>query len=143
VARNKRPGRKRTTVSLAAFRSAVTNGSSVLLNVDGRSAWMRRFRDLIAAHEADLGGRDVLSEGQRAIIRRAALLQCQLELMEGRFAQNDSGEVSVKSLEAYQRSSSTMRRLLESLGLHEGRKARNITPSLGALIDESRRRPAL
>jgi hypothetical protein len=30
---------------------------------------MRRFRDLIVAHEADLGGRDILSAGQSAIVR--------------------------------------------------------------------------
>ena len=141
---NKRAARKRTAVSLAAFRSAVTNGSVVLSNVDGRSAWMRRFRDLISAHETDLGGRAILSEGQRAIIRRASLLQCQLELMEARFAQDDGGEVGVKSLLAYQTASSAMRRLLESLGLNEGRKARDVTShglTIDALIDDVVKRP--
>jgi hypothetical protein len=134
---NKGYVRKRPSASLAAFRSAVTNGSSVLLHVDGRSAWMRRFRDLIAAHEADLGGRDILSEGQRAIVRRAALLQCQLELMETRIAQND-GEAGVKTIECYQRTSGAMRRLLESLGLHQGRKQRDVTPDLQTYLHEKR-----
>jgi hypothetical protein len=129
--------RKRTTVSLAAFRSAITNGSAVLSGVDERSAWARRFRDLIAAHEADLGGRDTLSEGQRALVRRAALLQCALELMESRIAHAD-GDASTKTIETYQRASGALRRLLESLGLHESRKARNVTPSLGTLIDQVR-----
>jgi hypothetical protein len=129
---NKGYVRKRPAASLAAFRSAVTNGTAVLLHVDGRSAWMRRFRDLIAAHESDLGGRDTLSEGQRAIVRRAALLQCQLELMETHIAQND-GVAGVKMIECYQRVSGAMRRLLESLGLHQGRKARDVT-TLGDLL---------
>jgi hypothetical protein len=125
--------RKRTTISLAAFRSAVTNGSAVLAGVDERSAWARRFRDLIRTHEADLGGRAVLSEGQRAIVRRACLLQCTLELMKTKIAQSD-GEIGLKTLETYQRTSSTLRRLLESLGLHVGRKARDITPTLGTIL---------
>src|SRR5260370_38187975 len=99
---NKRAARKPLAPTLACVRSAISNGSRVLVDVDGRSAWMRRFRDLISAHESDAGGRDVLSEGQRAIIRRASLLQCQLELMESRFAQNEGGEVGVKLVETYQ-----------------------------------------
>jgi hypothetical protein len=38
-------------------RSRVSNGNSLLgRQVDGRSIWVRRCRDLIAEHIADLGG---------------------------------------------------------------------------------------
>ena len=117
---------------------AVTNGSAVLAHVDGRSAWMRRFRDLIATPEADLGGRDTLSEGQRAIVRRAALLQCQLERMETHIAQND-GEAGEKLIDCYQRTSGGLRRLLESIGLNQGRKQRDVT-TLGDLLREDLKR---
>jgi hypothetical protein len=125
MTRIKSAPRKRLEPSLAAFRSAITNGSRLLDDVDGRSAYMRRFRDCVAAHESDLGGGDMLSEGQRAIVRRAALLQCQLEGMDSKIAQAD-GQASLAMIETYQRTSGALRRLLESLGLHEGRKQREV-----------------
>jgi hypothetical protein len=36
--------------------SRVTNGSALLPRVDGRSAWVRRCKDIIEAHLSDLGG---------------------------------------------------------------------------------------
>src|SRR5262249_16947268 len=89
-------------------------------------AFMRRSRDLIYQHETDLGGVDSLSEGQRAIVRRVAMLQVQLEALERKFAENE-GTASRWDLEAYQRASNSMRRLLESLGLNKGRVPRDIT----------------
>jgi hypothetical protein len=137
----KRNGRKQSDLTLSRVRSAITNGSTLLSGVDARTGFMRRLRDLVAAHESDAGGRDILSEGQRAIIRRASMIGLQLEMMEAKFALNE-GAASSKELESYQRASNSLRRLLEALGLLAGRKARNVTPSLGALIDEARRRPA-
>jgi hypothetical protein len=100
---------------------------------------MRRLRDIIHAHQADLGGADLLSEGQTAILRRAALLQLQLEMQEQKFAQREDGFASGAEIEVYQRTSNTMRRLLESLGLHEGRKQRAInTLDMDRLIDAVR-----
>jgi hypothetical protein len=140
--KNKPNGRKRLTPSLACFKSAITNGSALLHNVDGRSATMRRLRDIIHAHQADLGGAAELSEGQRAILRRAALLQLQLEMMEQKFALREDGCASGKEMETYQRSSNSLRRLLESLGLHEGRKARDVTTlDMDRLIEAVRQSP--
>jgi len=134
--KNKRSGRKRLVPTLACFRSAVTNGSRLIESVDGRSATMRRFRDILFTHEADLGGADILTEGQRALARRATLLQLQLEMMEQKFAQREDGCASAKEIECYQRASSAFRRLLESLGLHEARKPRDVTPDqVSRLID--------
>jgi hypothetical protein len=108
------PRRKRSEISLAKIRSALTNGRHLLSAVDGRSAWMRRYRDLINAHESDLGGADVVSEAERRLIRRAAMLTVQTELMDARFAQSQA-EVSKIDLDIYQRCSNTLRRLLEAL----------------------------
>jgi hypothetical protein len=57
----------------ASLRSKLGNGSKLLPMTDGRSATARRFRDLIEDISADLGGVAMLSEGQRQLVRRAAM----------------------------------------------------------------------
>jgi hypothetical protein len=96
---------------------------------------MRRLRDLLAAHEQDLGGRDLLSEGQRAIIQRASMLTIQCELLERKFAQND-GTASHLDLDIYQRLCNSLRRLVESLGLNQGRKQRPVN-ELDAEVEDA------
>jgi hypothetical protein len=88
---------------------------------------MRRLRDLLAAHLADAGGEDILSEGQKALIRRCAMIELQLEMLDSKFANNE-GIASHKDLDLYARTSGNLRRLLESLGVNRGRKAREINP---------------
>ena len=57
----KSPSRRlKVDPSLTRVRSAITNGSQLLLDVDHRSAWMRRLRDIIQGHVADAGGIDLL-----------------------------------------------------------------------------------
>jgi hypothetical protein len=63
-------------------RSAVTSGRKLLIGGDPNSAWSRRYRDLVVGHCNDLGGRDLLSEAQHSLIRRAAALAVELEQME-------------------------------------------------------------
>jgi hypothetical protein len=118
--------RKRSALTASKLRSAITNGHAVLADTDHRTAWMRRVRDLLHAHAADLGGDDTMSEGQRAIMRRAVMLQVQCEMLEQKFAAN-GGSASAKDLDLYNRASANLKRLLESLGLHHGRKPRDIT----------------
>jgi hypothetical protein len=120
-------GRKKVDLTLRKVRSSVTNGSELLHDVDHRTAYMRRLRDLLVAHENDLGGADLLSEGQRAIIRRATLLTVQCEMLEQKFAEHD-GSASQADLDCYQRCCNTLRRLIESLGLHQGRVPRDVSP---------------
>lgn len=123
TARPMKAARKRN-ITAARVRSALTNGST-LLDCDHRSAWMRRLRDLIVEHENDLGGEDYVSESERRLVRRSAMLTLQLEMMEQHWASNN-GEAKPSSLELYQRTSSALRRLLESLGLQ--RRSRDVTP---------------
>ncbi len=87
---------------------------------------MRRLRDLINQHTADLGGEDFVSESEKRLVRRAAMLTIQLEMMDSKFALND-GEASRVDLETYQRCSNSLRRLLKSLGLQ--RRQRDVTPA--------------
>ena len=124
------PRRKRTALSSAMLRSAITNGSRLLLDgADHRTAWCRRLKDLLTAHMSDAGGEDILSEGQKALIRRASMLELQLEMMETKFA-NNAGVASAKDLDLYGRTSGNLRRVIETLGLHQGRKARDLMPTI-------------
>jgi hypothetical protein len=75
----------------AAHRSRVANGSKLLPLTDGRSATARRFRDLFEDIAADLGGLDLLSEGQRQLIRRAAMLSAESERLEALAARGEAG----------------------------------------------------
>jgi hypothetical protein len=60
-----------------ATRSAITNGSRVHQNVDHRSSSARRYRDLFAAFEAEIGG--TLTEAERGLVRQAATLTLRAE----------------------------------------------------------------
>jgi hypothetical protein len=124
--------RRRSDITVKKLRSAITNGSAVLMaGVDHRSAKVRRLLDLIRAHENDLGGEGHVTESECRLIRRAAMITLQLELMDTKFAQLDK-EVSDKALDTYGRMSNTLRRLLESLGLQ--RRSRDVTPSLSSIL---------
>lgn len=126
--------RKLCTPKLSCLRSALTNGSALLPGLDHRGAWARRLRDLVNSHCADLGGQDALSSAEQALVRRAAMLCLQLELMESQFARNEDGQASSKQLDSYGRTVGNLRRVLETLGL--GRRAKDVTPpSRGLTVD--------
>lgn len=117
---------KRAGLSKAAARSRITNGRSLLPgHIDGRSLWVRRFRDVIELHSADLGGADRLSQAEQSLVRRIATITVQCEQLEAKFAETPA---SVGDLDLYQRMSNTLRRLLSSLGLK--RRAHDVTPDL-------------
>ena len=119
--------RNRLELTKAKLRSAITNGHAILADVDHRSAWMRRLRDLTALHVSDLGGEALISEGEKVLVRRASMITVQLEMMEARFADND-GQASAAQLMLYQTCANTLRRLHETLGLQ--RRAKDVTPNL-------------
>jgi len=112
-------------------RSRITNGSALLNNVDGRSVWARRMRDLIELHTSDLGGVDACSHAERSILRRVACLSVELEHLETKFA--SEGPATPQDLDLYQRTSNSLRRLLESVGIK--RRMRNITPSVDEYLN--------
>ena len=129
IARAEKPtrtqaGRKRKPPTLSLVQSAITNGSAILANVDHRTAPMRRLKDLIAAHESDLA--NDLSASEKSLVRRASIIELQLEMMEQRFAQAEGGEATAAQLQAYQQCTNTLRRTLEALGLQ--RRTKDITP---------------
>jgi len=110
-------------------RSRVTNGKRLFVELrDISSPLARRLRDLIALHISDLGGSDSCTEAEKTLVRRAAMLTLQCELLEQRWASNHEGEAPAKRLMEYQRCASALRRILESLGLQ--RRSRDVTPDL-------------
>ncbi len=121
---NPRPRKKLHTAS------AVSNGSVLLPGVDGRSAWARRCRDVLAEHLSDLGGELNTSAAERSIIRRAAVLTTELERMEQKFAL--AGQASPEALDIYARVAANLRRLLEAVGLQ--RRSKDVTPSLAEYL---------
>lgn len=119
--------RKPMVLAKSKFRSALTNGSDLLTHIDGRSFQARRFRDLIALHLSDLGlEQSNLSEAQHCLVRRCATITCQLEMMESEFAKR--GRATAKELDVFQRAVGSLRRTFETLGLQNGRVARDVTP---------------
>ena len=121
-------------------RSRITNGSSLLPEIDGRSIWARRLRDLISLHTSDLAGLDNLSQAELSIIRRASCLTVELEHLEQKFALAGDGATE-SQLKTYQMTVNTLRRTLEALGLK--RRAKDITPDpLEYARDYARRKAA-
>ena len=115
----------------AAQRSRVTNGSRLFAEGgDMRSPWVRRFRDVQYLHLSDLGGSAAVSEAESNLVRRVATLTVQLEALEARFSADT--DVDIATLDAYQRGTNTLRRLLETLGIK--RRARDVTPDLDSYL---------
>jgi hypothetical protein len=110
----------RSPVRAKRPRSAVTSGRKAFIAGDPNSAWARRFHDLVVRHVGDLGGRDMLSEAQLSLIRRATSIECELERLDAMLS--IGAEVD---LDAYGRASSHLRRLFETLGIK--RQPRDLT----------------
>src|SRR5262249_13052411 len=113
-------------------RSRVANGSELWAGVDHRSLWARRAGELLAATISDLGGSSNISEAERALAKRCAVLVVELERREAAFAQ--AGGADDAALSIYQTTVNTLRRTLESLGLQ--RRPRTIeTPTLSQYLE--------
>lgn len=138
--KKKKQTRRKISGPSVTNRSAITNGSRILEHIDGRSAYARRYRDLVHLHVADCGGPDQISEAERGLIRRCAALGVELERMESRFVSDEGA--SLKALETFQRASNSLRRLYEAIGLK--RRTKDITPAntidhTSTLVEAARR----
>jgi len=72
------------------IRSAVTNGSKRLADVDGRGRDARRLRDLEHDFAAPLGGLATLAAPARLRVQSAAALALRLEQARGGLARGDA-----------------------------------------------------
>ncbi|WP_287307780.1 hypothetical protein [Mesorhizobium sp.] len=80
----------------------------------------------MALHIADCGGDDAISEAERSVIRRIAVMTVELETLEASFA--IAGSSSERSLDLYQRTSGNLRRLIDAIGMK--RRPKDVTPTL-------------
>ena len=112
----------------AVARSRVTNGSDMLPNTDGRSAVVRRFRDILTVITSDQGGVERMSECRLQLVRRFAAAACLAEEMEARLARGEPIDISEHALLC-----STLCRLVQRVGIN--RIPRNITPTLAEYLE--------
>jgi hypothetical protein len=93
-----------------------TRGGKVRLrsldDLDHRTAAAKRARDLVAGLEADAGGAEQLSTGQRELCKRAALAGAILEDVEVSWIQGQRIDVGDYALLA-----NSQRRLLATIGI--------------------------
>src|SRR4051812_24552417 len=111
----------------ARARSAVTNHTGLLPGLDGRSATARRFRDLVNAFVADMGGLDRCSEIRLGLVRRLAATTVQAEMLEARMVNGEAIDIATLCTLA-----STTVRISQRLGLN--RVAKDATPSLATYL---------
>ena len=104
-------------------RSAITSGRQLFVGGGNpNSAWSRRYFDLCAHLTQDISrglGRNVLSEAQLSLIRRAASIECELERLDALLSLGEA-----VNLNEYGRATSHLRRLFEVLGVE--RKPRDL-----------------
>jgi hypothetical protein len=95
-----------------------------LPDVDGRSAFSRRKRALVAAFVADLGGLDEVSTAERILADKAANLTLQLQALE---AEMEAAEVVSKTtLDLYGRGCGHLQRMLKVMGIK--RRTKDVSP---------------
>jgi hypothetical protein len=115
-------------------RSAVTNGKRLFVVKPGDNAWSRRFRDVLNQIISDIGGYDMLSEGQRQLARRAATISITCEKMEGEAAKGNDID-----LEQYGQLTDRLGRTFSRLGLKRHTQVRDVTPpSVEAYLEHKR-----
>ena len=114
-------------------RSAVTSGRRLFVQGNPNSAWSRRYHDLCVGHINDLGGRDLLSEPQLSLIRRASAIECELERLDASLSLGEPVD-----LDSYGRATSHLRRLFEVLGLKRQPREIEVDPlDYAARVDVS------
>jgi len=116
--------RYRLQHSIGRKSSSVTTGTRMFIDqrADGRSAWAKRWNDLVLRHASDLGGYGTLSEAEISICKRAATLETQLEKWEG-----EKSTGMPVNIELYGKNAGRLCRLLEMVGIK--RLARPVDPT--------------
>jgi hypothetical protein len=108
-------------------RSKVTDGRQLFIEGDARVKVSRRFRDVLASIITDLGGVERLSEGQKQMARRCAMLSVECEKMESAAVAGLPFDV-----DRYGLLTDRLGRAFQRLGLR--RVAHDVTPDLGAYL---------
>jgi hypothetical protein len=106
-----------------------------LKGVGGMTAWSRVVRDIHGAMEQHLGGEDLVSTPETLLIRRIAVFEAEMRLMENKIAADRAAkrDPDEKYVDLYSRLVNAQRRLLESVGMK--RVPRTIVPSLEEYVE--------
>ena len=93
---------------------------------------MRRVHGAMAAH---LGGEDMITEPEKMLIRRIAVFEAEMNLMEAKIASERQAkrDPDEKFIDLYSRLVNAQRRLLETVGMK--RVPRTIVPSLEEYVE--------
>ena len=113
-------------------RSAITNGKRLLEGISMRTAAGRRYRDLVEAYTAEIGGE--LSQTEMAMVKQAAALAIQSEAMQADIVNRKPVDT-----DALIRISGTAKRILDALRDRAGKRKLTAEPSL---LDLAARRAA-
>lgn len=102
---------------------------------NGQSAWNRTVRDVHTAMAAHLGGDDMITTPEVMLIRRIAVFEAEMRLMEAKIAGDRQRKIDPdeKYIDLYSRLVNAQRRLLESVGMK--RVPRIVIPTLEEYID--------
>jgi hypothetical protein len=98
----------------------------------------RRYMDVLSAIVSDLGGEDRLGEAQRQLCRRAVTLSLQCEHWDAAAAVGAHVDWDL-----YSRTTNTLRRLLESIGLERKMKPADQPLSLNQIAARIKARKQL
>lgn len=120
-------GKPRIALTKHALRTAIRQDPHVLDKIDRRSAAMRRLRNLVGNHVADLGGEANVSHAERILVNRAAMLCLLCEMQEEQFVRANL-RIPPTELQSYMWTNGALTRILTSLGLK--RRPKDVTPSL-------------
>jgi hypothetical protein len=108
-------------------RTKVTNSGQLFIDRDAQLKVSRRFHDVLASIVTDLGGVERLSEGQKQMARRCAMLSVECEKMESAAVAGLPFDV-----ESYGQLTDRLGRAFQRLGLK--RVMHDVTPDLSAYL---------
>lgn len=102
---------------------------------NGQSAWNRAVREVHGAMATHLGGEDMITAPETMLIRRIAVFEAEMRLMEAKIAADRQRKIDPdeKFIDLYSRLVNAQRRLLESVGMK--RVPRTVVPTLEEYID--------
>jgi hypothetical protein len=118
--------RRKAAPTRSTTRDKVSNGR-LFQSLDLRSSGARRFRVLVDAYSAELGGD--LSEAERSLVRQAAALQLQAEKMQEQIVKGEPVDA-----EQLIRVSSTSKRLLGIIAAKTGKRKPAPGPTLAEYL---------
>ena len=102
---------------------------------NGQTSWNRTVREVHGAMAAHLGGEDMITEPEKMLIRRIAVFESEMRLMEAKIASERQAhrDPDEKFIDLYSRLVNAQRRLLESVGMK--RVPRTIVPLLEEYVE--------